>query len=329
MATDDIGVVLVNLGTPASPALRDVQTYLREFLSDRRIVPLSPVIWRPILELSVLHGHAKLSAAKYASIWTPDGSPLLLHTQAQQKALAEHLPGVRVAYAMRYGQPSFDSVLGGLYADGIRRLLIVPMYPQFSTTTVATVFDAMARYLLTCQDQFEYRTIRTFHDDAGYIEAAAQRVEATWAHTGRPDFASGDKLLLSFHGIPVFTASADPYPSECERTATLLRARLGLDADVCPMTYQSKFGRGAWLTPATIDTVAKLGESGTKRLDVFCPGFTADCLETEEEIGLLNRDAFLAYGGQQFVRIPCLNDSAPWMDALAAIVRTHLSGWVD
>lgn len=326
----EVAVVLVNLGTPESPALPDVQRYLREFLTDRRIIPLNPWLWRPILELRVLQVHARASAEKYASVWLPDGSPLMVHTRAQAAALADRLGDLaRVEIAMRYGSPSLTGVLSRLQSEGVRRALIVPAYPQFSTTTVATVLDALAGHVRACADQLEYRTLRDFHDDPGYIDACATRIEQAWQAEGRPDFDGGDKLLLSYHGIPVSMVEAgDPYPAECERTTVLLRERLGLTSDQCVMTYQSKFGRGAWLTPATIEQVAELAETGVRRLDVFCPGFVADCLETEEEIGLLNRDEFLAHGGQRFVRVPCLNDSPAWIDALTTIVARHLAGWV-
>ncbi len=327
----DVAVVLVNLGTPDSPALPDVQRYLREFLTDQRIIPLNPWLWRPILELKVLQVHARASAEKYASVWLPGGSPLMVHSRAQSEALARRLGDtVEVAVAMRYGSPSLSSVLDGLQQAGVRRVLLVPMYPQFSTTTVATVMDALARHIQQRQDQLEYRIVRDFHDDPAYIDACAALIEQTWADEGRPDFAGGDKLLLSYHGIPVsMVADGDPYPLECERTTELLRERLGLTADECEMTYQSKFGRGEWLTPATIEHVAELARAGVRRLDVFCPGFVADCLETEEEIGMLNREEFIAHGGQQFVRVPCLNDSPAWIDALSGLLARQLTGWVE
>lgn len=323
-------MVLVNLGTPESPALADVQKYLREFLTDRRIIPLHPWLWRPILELRVLQIHARASAEKYASVWLPGGSPLMVHSQAQAAALTDRLGEIaRVAIAMRYGSPSLSDVLDELKRDGIRRVLVVPAYPHFSTTTVAPVMDALAEHIRTRHDQLEYRLIRDFHDDPGYIEACATLIEQAWEREGRPDFGGGDKLLLSYHGIPVSMATdGDPYPVECERTTDLLRHRLGLTAGECELAYQSKFGRAEWLTPATIERVAELAEVGTKRLDVFCPGFVADCLETEEEIGMLNREEFHAHGGQEFVRVPCLNDSPAWIGALAQLAVRHLAGWV-
>ena len=325
----DVAVVLVNLGTPDSPALGDVQRYLREFLTDPRIIPLNPLFWRPVLELRVLQVHARASAEKYASVWLPDGSPLMVHSLAQRAALGARLGDqARVEVAMRYGNPSLTSVLTRLQEEGARKVLVVPLYPQFSTTTVATVLDALADHVRAAVDQPEYRTVRDFHDDPGYIEACAALIEQTWEREGRPDFAAGDKLLLSYHGIPVdMVTGGDPYPVECERTTVLLRQRLGLTAEECELSYQSKFGRGEWLTPATIERVAELAEAGVGRLDVFCPGFVADCLETEEEIGMLNREEFIAHGGQRFVRVPCLNDSPAWIDALERLVARHVAGW--
>ncbi|MDR1767379.1 MAG: ferrochelatase [Propionibacteriaceae bacterium] len=324
-----IGVVLANLGTPDSPSLPDVRRYLREFLLDKRIVPMPHAVWRPILELNVLQFHARGSAAKYASVWLEEGSPLLVHARAQEAALQAALgDGYRVKTGMRYGQPSLAAALDELRGDGVGRVLVVPMYPQFSTTTVATVLDALGGYIQGSVDQFEYRATRAFHDHPGYIEAAAWRIEQTWEDEGRPDFAAGDKLLLSYHGIPAsMAADGDPYPKECEQTTDLLRRRLGLTPDQCEQTYQSKFGKGAWLTPATIDRVAELGRAGLGRLDVFCPGFVADCLETCEEIGILNRETFAEAGGGRFVRVPCLNEAPLFIDALADLVARHTSGW--
>lgn len=330
MGDQSIGVVLVNLGTPDAPSVAAVRRYLREFLSDRRIVAMPPLLWRIILEGFILPTRPKVSAAKYATVWTEQGSPLLVHSLAQAKALAARLPGVEVAAAMRYGRPGLDEVLDQLAAKSVKRLLIVPMYPQFSTTTVASVFDAVGNYMRGRQDQFEYRLVRSWPNDDAYIEACARRIEQTWQIEGAPDLAGGDKVVFSYHGEPVgAVAAGDPYPLECQTTTALLRARLGLEETSSLMTYQSKFGRGQWLTPATIDTVAQLGAAGTRRVDVFCPGFVADCLETDEEIDQLNRQAFTNHGGDQFVRVPCLNDSPAWIDALAGLVKRHLAGWTD
>ncbi|MDR1386704.1 MAG: ferrochelatase [Propionibacteriaceae bacterium] len=326
------GVVLVNLGTPDQPTVPAVRRYLREFLSDRRVVDLPPPLWRPILELHILHGHARRSTAKYASVWYDSGSPLLVHMNDVADGLRTRLAGAGVAVeaAMRYGHPALGQVLADLRRDGLDRVLVVPMYPQFATSTTATVIDALSRCLATSQNLPEVRWVRSWPTDPGYIEAMAARIEQTWAEQGRPDFTAGHKLLLSFHGIPESMVEAgDPYPQECQATAAALRQRLGLTDQQCLLTFQSKFSHSPWLTPATIDTVAELAQSGVERLDVFCPGFTVDCLETLEEIGLLNRDEFLSHGGQTFVRVPCLNDHPAQLDALEGLIRRHLSGWLD
>lgn len=327
----DVAVLWVALGTPTTPTARDVRPFLREFLTDPRIVEMNPVLWRAILELFILPRRAGVSAGKYASIWA-DGSPLLVNTVKQMDALAARLgDDVRVAWAMRYGQPSVASVLDGLRAGGVDKVLVMAAYPQYSGTTVGSTYDAVARYVLASRDQFELRFVRSFATHPLYIEALASRIEAAWDVHGRPDFGRGDKLILSYHGIPVtMDQGGDPYASECRATTAALRERLGLDEDACQMTFQSKFGPAKWLHPATIDTVGQLGAPGVGRVDVMCPGFAADCLETLEEIGLLNRDRYLeASGGRgQFVRIDCLNDDPQFIDALADVISENLRGWV-
>ncbi|MCL2470390.1 MAG: ferrochelatase [Propionibacteriaceae bacterium] len=331
-----IAVVWVALGTPDTPTPRDVRRYLREFLTDRRIVEMNPVAWRAILEAFILPRRSRVSADKYASVWYDQGSALLIHTRDQvaalSAALAQEGVDARVEAAMRYGQPSIACVLDQLRADGIRQVLIAPAYPHYSQTTVGSVYDAVARYMLASRDQLELRFVRSFPTHPMYIEALARRIEATWQSEGRPDFSNGDVLLLSYHGIPVAMAEAgDPYPTECEATTQALRTRLGLDETACRMTFQSKFGPSDWLTPATIDTVAKLGLAGVPRVDVVCPGFAADCLETLEEIGILNREAYFNATGHtgKFVRIPCLNDDPAFISTLSKVVRTNLAGWVE
>jgi ferrochelatase len=237
-------------------------------------------------------------------------------------------PAYVVRPAMRYGSPAIGPVVDELQAEGVRQILVVPMYPQYSQTTVATIYDALAAHLAHRRDQPELRLIRSFPTASRYIEALAQRVEATWRDEGRPDFAAGERLVLSFHGLPVaMVDKGDPYRSECLATAAALRVRLGLDETQCLTTFQSKFGPSRWLPPATIDTVRRLGAAGTARVDVFCPGFVADCLETLEEIQLLNREAFTTAGGGRFVRIPCLNAEPAWIDALASLIHGHTDGW--
>ena len=332
----DTAVVWVALGTPETPTPQAVRRYLREFLSDRRIVEMNPIAWRLILECFILPFRPRQSAKKYRSIWYENGSPLLVHTREQAAALGASLAGkgvkVEVAWAMRYGRPSLASVLDELRDKGVRKVLVVPAYAQYSSTTVGSVLDAMAKYILASRDQLELRFVRSYPTHPMYVESLAQTIEASWEAGGRPDFDAGDKLLLSYHGIPVSMAEAgDPYPQECLATTTALRTRLGLDDKTCLMTFQSKFGPAPWITPATIDTVADLGRQGVKRLDVACPAFTADCLETLEEIGILNREAYMDACGHDgtFVRIPCVNDDPLFIDALTDVVLTNLSGWLD
>ena len=329
----DIAVLWVGLGTPTDPSPRSVRRFLREFLSDRRIIEVNPVLWRAVLELFILPRRAHVAGAKYASIWYDEGSPLLVHTRAQVAALAERLGGlgVEVRHAMRYGAPSVGESLERLRAEGVRRVLVVPGYPQHSQTTTGSVYDVVARQMLAARDQLELRFVRSWPTHPAYVEALARRIEETWADEGRPDFDSGDVLLLSFHGIPMSMVEAgDPYPAECHATADALRARLGLDEKACRTTFQSKFGPARWLTPATIDTVAELGRAGVRRVDVACPAFAADCLETLEEIGILNRETFheATGGAGKFVRVPCVNDHPVFIEAVADVVRTHLSGWL-
>ena len=330
----DIAVVWVALGTPSAPTPSAVKTYLREFLTDKRIVDMNPTLWRAILELFILPRRAKVSASKYASIWSPAGSPLLVNTMRQADALHEYLwmngVDVRVSWAMRYGQPSLPRVLDGLRSDGVRRVLVVPAYPQYSGTTVASVYDEVARYMLASRDELELRFVRSFPAEDKYIEALAQSIERSWKRNGRPDFVNGDVLLLSYHGLPVKMArDGDPYPAECQATTEALRARLKLSASQCRMSFQSTFGTDAWLTPATIDTVAELGQEGAHRVDVACPAFVADCLETIEEIGMLNRERFAEATQHRgvFNRIDCLNNDELFIEAMADVVGQELAGW--
>jgi ferrochelatase len=302
-----------------------VRVYLREFLSDRRIVAMPRWIWLPILEGIILRVRPKKSAEKYASVWLPQGSPLLVHTQAQTAGVADRLHDrVEVRFAMRYGQPNLPSVLDELRRSGVSRVLVLPLFPQYSTTTTGSIDDVLEAY--GQPEGMTIERVRDYHTDAGYIEAMAHAIEAAWDVNGRPDFAAGDRLLLSYHGIPVsLVRQGDPYPEQCASTTTLLRQRLGLTADEAVMTYQSKFGPAPWLTPATIDTMAEWGAATMGRVDVFCPGFAADCLETDEEINILNREAFLEAGGGEFHRIPCLNADKVWLDSLAALIDHEVS----
>lgn len=327
---EQLAVLLVNLGSPDAPTTPKVRMYLREFLSDRRVIEMHPALWRPILESMILRVRPAKSAEKYRTIWGPEKSPLLQGTIDQAQYVGQVLgPDVEVRYAMRYGSNGIASALDSLYADGYRRLLVVPLYPQYSATTVASVTDEVYRWNLNNRDQFALRVGRSFQTDPGYIEAMAVAIESAWESSGRPDFDAGERLLLSYHGIPLSMAQAgDPYPHECQETTDALRQRLDLSEKDVLQTFQSKFGPAPWLSPATIDTMAELGKGGCGRVDVICPGFVSDCLETLEEIDQLNRETFLGAGGREFNYIKWGNDSQPWLRALADVVRQDLSGWI-
>jgi len=322
-----VGVLLVQLGTPDAPEPAAVRRYLAEFLSDPRVVEIPSLLWKPILHGIILRVRPAKSAAKYAQIWTDQGSPLAVNTQRQATMLrgwlGERGVDVEVAHAMRYGNPSIPSVLRGLRERNVRRLLVVPLYPQYAGSTTATVNDAVWRELSAWRDQPELRMVRGFHDVPGYLDALAERIRTAWTHDGPPD-----RLVMSFHGVPRRTLElGDPYHCECHATGRLLAQRLGLAPERCLVTFQSRFGRAEWLQPYTAPTLAELGRAGVGRVDVVCPGFVSDCLETLEEIALEGREEFLAAGGRDFRYIGCLNDHPAFVGALADLVQAHLAGW--
>jgi ferrochelatase len=324
-------VLLVNLGTPAAPEPKAVRRYLREFLSDPRVVEIPRAVWLPILYGVILNVRPKKSAAKYASIWTDRGSPLLLHSEQQALLLRGYLGDrgldVDVRLAMRYGEPSIPRLLAELRAANVERILVLPLYPQYSATTTATVFDAVNAVLARSRNVPELRTVKHFHDHAGYIEALKQKVAAHWAKHGSPR-ESGGKLVMSFHGVPRRTLDlGDPYHCECRKTGRLLGEALGLGKDEYVVTFQSRFGKAEWLQPYTAPTLHALGRQGLARVDVICPGFVADCLETLEEINMEARQEFLAAGGKVFHYIECLNESPEFIEALADLAASHLQGW--
>lgn len=263
-------------------------------------------------------------------MWGPSGSPLLHYTSEQARALSGLIgDAADVRYAMRYGSQSVAEELSQMMAEGYRRVLVVPLYPQYSATTTASVNDAVYRWGLSARNQFDMRLMRSFPTDPGYVAAIVQAIDGKWADVGRPDFAAGDRLLLSYHGIPQSMADAgDPYADECKKTTALVAQQLGLEPGQILHTYQSVFGPSAWLKPATIDTVAALAAKGTRRVDVVCPGFVSDCLETLEEINILNRETFEDAGGEEFHYISWGNDSPVWTQALARLVGQNLSGWL-
>ena len=324
---DRTAVVLVNLGTPDAPTAPALRRYLAEFLADPRVVEIPRLLWWPILHGVILRVRPAKSARKYASIWMPEGSPLLVWSEKQAKLLQGYLGerghAVPVRHAMRYGKPSVASVLDALKAEGATRILLLPLYPQYSGTTTASAWDAVGAWAARVRSLPELRFVNRYHDDPAYIEALAQRVLAHWQTHGR-----GEKLVLSFHGVPERTrALGDPYYDECLASAKRLGERLSLRDEQLVVTFQSRFGQAAWLQPYTEPTLVALAKQGVASLDVMCPGFTADCLETLEEIDQEVRAAFLAAGGREFRYIPCLNDSHPWIDALAQIALRHLQGW--
>jgi ferrochelatase len=322
-----IAVLAVNLGTPDAPDADAVRRYLAEFLSDPRVVEIPGWAWKPLLHGIILRTRPAKSAAKYASIWTPEGSPLQVWTEKQAKlllgALGERGHRVLVRHAMRYGSPSIATQLDALKAAGADRILVLPLYPQYSGTTTASVFDAVAEWARRTRRLPELRFVNRFHDDPLYVDALAQRLLRHWTHHG-----PAERLVLSFHGAPKRTLRlGDPYHCECQKTARLLRERLGLAPDRVLVTFQSRFGRAEWLRPYTEPTLRDLARGGVRRVDVACPGFVSDCLETLEEIAQECRDAFLAAGGNEFHYVPCLNDDSRWITALATIAQNHLAGW--
>jgi ferrochelatase len=320
-------VLYVNLGTPDEPTAPALRRYLAEFLSDPRVVEIPRLVWWPILHGVILRTRPKQSAAKYASVWMPEGSPLAVWTARQAAALGQALAArghhVRVRHAMRYGNPSIASVMDELRAEGATRVLLIPAYPQYAAATTASISDKVLQWATQARRMPELRFVGEYHDDPGYIAALASRLRAHWAEHGR-----GDKLVLSFHGVPERSLHlGDPYHCQCHKTARLLAEALGLSRDQLVVTFQSRFGKAKWLEPYTEPTLEKLASDGVKRVDVMCPGFVADCLETLEEIAQEASEAYLAAGGERFDYVPCLNAEPVWIDALAALAERHLGGW--
>lgn len=326
--TPKTGILLINLGTPEAPTAQALRPYLKQFLSDSRVIEIPRLAWWFILNGIILNIRPKKSAEKYASIWTKDGSPLFTHTRAQTK-LVKGLLGemgfdnIVVEFAMRYGSPSVDSTILAMRAQGVEKLLVVPLYPQYAASSSATAMDDVFRTLTKLRNMPEVRTIRHFHDDPGYITALADRVQQHWRQHGRPD-----KLVMSFHGVPRFTLDkGDPYHCECQKTGRLLAEALGLAPQQYIICFQSRFGRAEWIQPYTSSVLTQLGKDKVKTIDLICPGFVADCLETLEEIAMEGKETFLTNGGGEFRYIPCLNESPKWIDALSQLISKNLTGW--
>ncbi len=320
-------VLLVNLGTPDAPTPAALRRYLAEFLWDPRVVEIPRVLWWLILNGVILRTRPAKSAAKYASIWTEQGSPLLVWTVRQAERLQAELTArghaVLVRPAMRYGTPSVASVMEALQAEGSTRVLVLPLYPQYAAATTASTFDAVASWARRARSMPELRFLNRYHDDPGYIAALAASVREHWALHGR-----GQKLVMSFHGVPARSLTlGDPYHCECHKTARLLADALGIGRDDYLVTFQSRLGRAKWLEPYTEPTMKLLASQGVKRIDAICPGFASDNLETLEEIAMEAREAFLHAGGERFEFIDCLNDRPDWIGALADLSLRHLQGW--
>lgn len=313
------GLLLVNLGTPAAPTATAVRAYLAQFLGDRRVVKLPRWLWLPVLHGIVLRTRPAKSAEKYAAIWTDEGSPLMVHTVRQAKLLRGLVgaDGPLVDYAMRYGEPSIPSRLAAMRKAGCGRIVVLPLYPQYSESTTETVSDVLA-----ASGAHDLAFVRDFHDHPAYIAALAAHVRRQWTHRGR-----GEKLLMSFHGLPQAVVDAgDPYRDQCLATARLLAAKLDLDDQRWVVTFQSRFGPAKWIQPYTEPTLEALAKSGTREVDVLCPGFVSDCLETLEELGIGARETFLGAGGQVFRLMPCLNESDEWIAAMRDIAGATPGG---
>ncbi len=314
----DTALLLVNLGTPDAPTPRAVRRYLAEFLHDHRVVQLSRWLWCPLLHFVILPLRSPKVARKYAEIWMEGGSPLAVHTRGLAEAVQSRLPQVRVLHAMRYGTPALEQALVALRGAGVQRVLVLPLYPQYSTTTTASVADVVAR-----QRNLATRLVADYHVDAGWVAAVADSVRAHRQAHGR-----GDKLLFSFHGIPQrLVDGGDPYATQCQASVAAIAQALGLADGEYASSYQSRFGREPWLQPDTTTTLRALARGGARQVDVVCPGFAVDCLETLEEIAMLNADAFREAGGEALRYIPCLNATPAHADALATLARRALAAW--
>lgn len=325
-----VGILLTNLGTPQAPERKALRAYLQEFLSDPRVVEVPRLLWWFILHGVILNIRPGRSAHSYRSVWTERGSPLLFHTQDQANALREQLrseygEAVIVEFAMRYGTPAIPAVLQSMLQRGVRKLLVLPLYPQYSGATTGSTFDALAADFTHRRWLPELRFISHYHDHPAYVSAVAASIRAH-----RTQHGGADLLLFSYHGVPQrYLDEGDPYHCECLKTSRLVAAELGLQEHEYKTTFQSRFGREEWLKPYTDATLKELPGAGVRTVQVISPGFAADCLETLEELAVENRGYFLAAGGEHFQYIPCLNSSPDHITALTSIVNDHLAGWLD
>ena len=327
-ATDRTGVLLVNLGTPEAPNAPAVRRYLGQFLHDHRVVEISRWIWCLILHGIILRSRPRRSAAAYKKIWSETGSPLMSLTRSLAHNLDVHFmqhgsEDTCIAMAMRYGHPSIPHTLEQLADGGVTRIIVLPLYPQYSCSTTASVYDAVSNTLRNWRNLPAIHIMRDYHLAEGYLNALAASVRHHWAQHGR-----AEKLIVSFHGTPQrYADQGDPYRLQCERTAKALAQRLELTPEQWMLSFQSRFGRAPWLRPYTDETLRSLAQQGTQHVDVVCPGFSVDCLETLEEIAEENADIFRSAGGQGFAYIPCLNDRADHVEALAELIRAEVPSW--
>ncbi len=330
-----VGILLANLGTPDAATAKALRPYLGQFLMDRRVVEIPRFIWCWILHCIILVVRPKKSAEKYAQVWLPEGSPLLVHSQKQTQLLRGFLaqkiksPFV-VELGMSYGNPSMKSALDNLKAQHCDKILVFPLFPQYAASSTAAVYDAAWKVLLKMRNVPAIRTVRHYHDHPAYIKALAASVNDYWMKSGRPDFEKGEKLVMSFHGVPRFHLDkGDPYHCECHKTARLLAEALGLSKDKYQVAFQSRFGKQEWLKPYLASTLEALGKAKTKRVDVICPGFSSDCLETLEEIAMEGKHIFQSNGGGDYNYIPALNENDVWIHAMTEIALENLQGWVS
>lgn len=325
-----IGVLLTNLGTPEAPTAKALRPYLKQFLWDPRVVEVPRPIWWLILNGIILNTRPKRSAEAYRAVWTDRGSPLLMHLEDQVKEVERCLQarfGDRfvVRGAMRYGAPAINTVLDEMFEAGMEQLVVLPLYPQYGGPTTGSTYDEVSSALTRRRWLPSLRFVSSYHDAPGYITAVAQSIEAHWNTHGR-----ADKLILSYHGMPKrYLTEGDPYHCQCHKTSRLIGEQLGLKDDEMITTFQSRFGREEWLQPYTDETLRMLPDKGVASVQVVCPGFSADCLETIEEIGMENRDTFLEAGGDRYEYIPCLNAGAGHIEALTDLIAGELTGWLD
>lgn len=330
-----VGILLANLGTPDDPTTPALRRYLGQFLMDRRVVEIPRFIWCWILHCIILVVRPKKSAEKYASVWTKDGSPLMVHAQ-KQTALLRGFLGQKiqspfaVELGMSYGNPSMQTAIESLKAQHCDKILVFPLYPQYAASSTAAALDAVWKTLLRMRNVPAIRSIRNYHDHPAYINALALSIREHWRLNGQLNIEDGEKLVMSFHGVPKFhLLKGDPYHCECHKTARLLAEALGLNKESYVIAFQSRFGRQEWLTPYLASTLEKLGNAKTKRIDVICPGFSSDCLETLEEIAIEGKEIFRHAGGGEYNYIPALNENEAWIHAMTTIALDNLQGWVS